>query len=110
MKNKINPREGSVTFWTNENKFDFSNKETTYELISVPMDGGSITIRKEGHFMVFEHTHQENSIRVAAETRNLNPEDKHFFAITWDLKKGKIVFYIDGLEKANNILHSLINS
>jgi hypothetical protein len=97
--------EGTVSFWINPNKVDFSD-DSTVPLVNLNPPNGSIFIVKDNDKKIkFFHVFLNHGRTDAeADVSYLDKNIKHMFAFTWSLKEKLTKIYIDGKPVAKSLI------
>ena len=94
---KLNIREGTVSFWINENKLQFNDNQITRLLQLSPPNGSVFIIKDNDNKMKFFHVYLgKGRTDIEYDVSNLSPNKRHMIVITWSLKNKEIIMYIDG--------------
>lgn len=95
--NKLNIKEGTISFWTRENQINWSGNDVAI-LFESSLIGSSILILKDSDSRLkFFHVFLgKGRTDVELDVRNLNISEKHFIVATWSMTTGEISLYVDG--------------
>ena len=95
--NKLNIKEGTISFWTRENQINWSGNDTVI-LFENSSNGNSILILKDSDSRLkFFHVFLgKGRTDVELDIKNLSISEKHFIVATWSIVSGEISLYIDG--------------
>ncbi len=95
--NNLSVNEGTISFWTPENKLLFNDSKTT-PLLSIDPQGGNIFILKDddNKLKVFFVILDKGRVDLEYDISTLDPSKKHLIVITWSLKNKELLLYIDG--------------
>lgn len=97
--------EGTVSFWINPNKIDFSD-DSIVPLINLNPPNGSVFIFKDKDKKVkFFHVFLNHGrTDTEADVSSLDKNTKHMFAFTWSLREKLTKIYIDGKPMAESLI------
>jgi len=95
--NKLNIKEGSISFWTKANQVDWSG-EGIVTFFEKSFDGNSILILKDSdsRLKLFHVYFEKGRTDVQIDVKNLDNKEKHFVVATWSVVSGEISLYVDG--------------
>ena len=93
----VDIREGTIEFWITEGKMKFDDNKFI-PLIQLNPQNGSIFIDKDNeNKLKFTHIYiGKGTTEVEYNVSSLDPNKRHMIAVTWSLKTGEIIMYIDG--------------
>jgi hypothetical protein len=97
ISNNLNIDEGTISFWTPENKLQFNDGKTT-PLLSINPEGGNIFILKDddNKLKVFLVALNKGRVDLEHDISKLDSSNKHMIVVTWSLKTKELSLYIDG--------------
>jgi hypothetical protein len=95
--NKLNFEEGSVSFWAEGDKIDWSGNDPIV-LFESSSEGNSILILKDSDAKLkfFHVLFGKGRTDVELDVACLNSSEKHFVVATWSFKLREIALYVDG--------------
>ncbi len=97
MMNNFDINEGSITFWTKPNIINWDDSQIVNFNNFGDSTGKIVLSKTNQNKLRFVHIIEGLSETfVEANVSELNKNEKHFIAATWDTKKAKIYLYIDG--------------
>lgn len=100
---KIDIREGTISFWINENKLQFNDNQVTPLLQRSTLNGSIFIVKDNDNKMKFFHVYLgKGRTDVEYDVSNLKPSKRHMVAVTWSIKNKEIIMYIDGEKVASS--------
>ncbi|MDP1760018.1 MAG: LamG-like jellyroll fold domain-containing protein [Candidatus Woesebacteria bacterium] len=108
--NKLDIKEGSISFWTKANQFDWSG-DGIVKFFEKSFDGNSIFILKDSDSRLkFFHVYLgKGRTNVEIDVKNLDTKEKHFIVATWSVNSSEISLYVDGGSKPELVRKEKIN-
>lgn len=94
---KLDIREGTITFWIKKGTINYNDGKATV-LLNPSTNEGSISLVKDADNVVkFSHVITgQGSTHLEYDVSSLSSEEAHMFALTWSIKTKEINLYIDG--------------
>ncbi len=101
----FNIEEGSVTFWIESNKLNYSDGKSTILLNNSNKDGSIFIVKDKDNSLKFFHVYYGfGRTNVEIDVSRLNSNEKHFIGATWNIKEKKIVLYLDDKNSAESLI------
>ncbi len=95
-------REGTISFWIDENKIQFNDNKIAQLFQLSPLNGSIFLVKDNDNKLKFFHVYiGKGRTDVEHDVSNLEPNKRHMIAVTWSVKNREIVMYIDGKNVAN---------
>ena len=107
---EANIKEGTISFWIEAGRIQFNDGVKTSIIEFKPLDGSISLVKDSDNKLRFSHVYlrkgdgiNDDNIEctdVKYDVTSLDPNKRHMIAVTWNLKNGEIIMYIDGKEVA----------
>ena len=93
---QVNIREGSVTFWTSPDKINFRDDSRVVFFKAYPKGGEISFIKNPDGSLVYTYSFFGRKTFLTYNSDKVPYTKRNFFALTWSIKKQKIVLYHNG--------------
>jgi len=94
---QVNISEGTISFWIQSNKMNYSNNEIIPITQLSPPDGSIFILKDNDNKIKFFHVFLgKGRTDIEYDVSKLDQTKKHMFAFTWSIKGKELKLYIDG--------------
>lgn len=94
---KLNIEEGTISFWIEKNKIQFSDSKIILLIQRSPLNGSLLIVKDNDNKLKFFHVYfGKGRTDVEYDVSDLDPNKSHMIVVTWSVKNKEIIMYIDG--------------